>query len=99
MIRKGDWCFPGYQKLIPLAESLNEGELANIRPWSFEKNHMEYLKTLVLTMFELYNLKDDVEQEHDLADQYPDLVEKMKNEMLQLRSEMVNEGGDWYSGN
>ena len=89
----------GYQKLIPLAESLNEGELANIRPWNFEKNHMEYLKTQVPTMFELYNLKDDVEQGKNQADKYPELVEEMKKQMLQLRNEMVNEGGDWYAEN
>ena len=60
---------------------------------------MEYLETLVPTMFELYNLKDDVEQEHDLADEYPELVEEMKKQMLELRSEMVKEGGDWYADN
>jgi arylsulfatase A len=99
MIRKGNWALLGYQKLIPLSETLNEGELANIRPWNFEKNHMEYLETLVPTMFELYNLKDDVEQENDLADEYPELVEEMKTQMLQLRNEMVSEGGDWYAEN
>jgi arylsulfatase A len=60
---------------------------------------MEYLETLVPTMFELYNLKDDVEQENDLADEYPELVEEMKTQMLQLRNEMVSEGGDWYAEN
>ena len=99
MIRKGNWTLLGYQKLIQLSETLNEGELANIRPWNFEKNHMEYLETLVPTMFELYNLKDDVEQENDLADEYPELVEEMKKQMLELRSEMVKEGGDWYTDN
>ncbi len=99
MIRKGNWCLLGYQKLIPFAETLNEGELANIKPWNFEKNHMEYLKTQVPTIFELYNLKEDVEQENNLADQYPEKVEEMKKEMLQLRIEMVSEGGDWYSEN
>ena len=53
MIRKGDWCLLGYQKLIPFAETLNEGELANISPWNFEENHMEYLKKQVPAMFEL----------------------------------------------
>ncbi len=99
MLREGDWCLLGYQKLIPYAESLNEGELANIKPWNFEQNHMEYLKTLVPTIFELYNLKNDVEQKHDVAGEHPELVEKMKKEMLQLRDEMVKEGGDWYSEN
>ncbi|MCG6187242.1 sulfatase-like hydrolase/transferase [Maribellus maritimus] len=99
MIRKGDWCLLGYQKLIPLAETLNESELANIRPWSFEKNHMEYLKNLVPTQFELYNLKDDVEQENNLAEKYPEVVKELKREMLLLRTEMVQEGGDWFAGN
>ncbi|MBN2172863.1 MAG: sulfatase-like hydrolase/transferase, partial [Bacteroidales bacterium] len=99
MIRKGDWCLLGYQKLIPFAETLNEGELANISPWNFEENHMEYLKNQVPAMFELYNLNDDVEQKHNLANQYPELVEEMKKAMLQLRNEMVKEGGDWYSKN
>ena len=99
MVRKGDWTLLGYQKLIPLSETLNEGDLANIRPWSFEENHMDYLTTLVPTIFELYNLKEDVEQENDLADQYPELVEEMKKQMLHLRSEMVKEGGDWYAEN
>ena len=97
MLRDGDWCLLGYQKLIPLAESLDEGQLANIRPWYFQENHMEYLKTQVPTMFELYNLKVDREQELDVSAQHPERVEAMKAKMLALREEMVEEGGDWYA--
>ncbi|MDX1286162.1 MAG: sulfatase-like hydrolase/transferase, partial [Draconibacterium sp.] len=96
MLRDGDWCLLGYNNLIPLAESLNEGELANIRPWHFMPNHMEFLWNLEPDKFELYNLKKDREQENNLANQNPKKVKQMKEKMLQLRKEMVNEGGNWF---
>ena len=96
MLREGDWCLLGYDVLIPKAESLNEGELGKIRPWHFMENHMEYLKTITPKYFELYNLRDDREQENDLAGEHPEIVKRMKNIMLQLREEMVDEGGDWF---
>lgn len=96
MLREGDWCLLGYKNLIPYAESLNEGELANIRPWHFQENHMEYLKDLEPEHFELYNLRTDKEQKNDVANVHPEQVKKMKAKMLQLRDELVNEGGDWY---
>ncbi|MEK6477250.1 sulfatase-like hydrolase/transferase [Catalinimonas sp. 4WD22] len=96
MLRDGDWCLLGYKNLIPYAESLNEGELANIRPWHFQANHMEYLKDLEPEHFELYNLRRDREQKNDVADAHPERVEKMKAKMLHLRDEMVSEGGNWY---
>jgi len=96
MLRDGDWCLLGYDTLIPKAESLNEGQLGKIRPWQFMENHMEYLKTITPKHFELYNLHDDREQKNDLAKEYPGIVNKMKNKMLQLRKEMVTEGGDWF---
>ena len=40
-----------------------------------------------------------MEKKKTLDNQYPELVEEMKKEMLQLRNEMVKEGGDWYSVN
>jgi len=96
MLRDGDWCLLGYQKLIPKAESLDESKLANITPWYFMENHMEYLKTQIPTFFELYNLKLDKGQENDVSDQFPELLESMKKKMLGLRNEMIDEGGDWY---
>ncbi|MDF9799616.1 arylsulfatase A [Catalinimonas alkaloidigena] len=96
MLREGDWCLLGYKNLIPYAESLNEGELANIRPWHFQENHMEYLDGLEPEHFELYNLRTDKEQQHNLAKAHPERVKQMKAKMLQLRNEMVREGGDWY---
>jgi arylsulfatase A len=96
MLREGDWCLLGYDELIPKAESLNEGQLGKIKPWHFMPNHMEYLKTLTPKFFELYNLKEDKEQEVDLSEKHPELVAKMKKKMMELREEMIIEGEDWY---
>lgn len=96
MLREGDWCLLGYQNIIPYAESLEEGELANIRPWHFKENHMDYLEELKPVHFELYNLRNDKEQKNDLSNLYPERVEQMKEKMLRLRDEMVDEGGNWF---
>jgi arylsulfatase A len=85
MLREGDWCLLGYDELIPKAESLDEGQLGKIKPWHFMPNHMEYLKTLKPKYFELYNLKEDKEQDIDLSEKYPEIVAKMKNKMMELR--------------
>lgn len=99
MLRKGDWCLLGYDELISKTESLNEVQLSKIEPWNFMSNHMEYLKFLEPKYFELYNLKEDVRQEIDLAEKYPEIVQNMKTEMLKLQGEMIVEGGDWYDPN
>lgn len=96
MLRDGDWCLLGYKYLIPLSESLNEGKLANIKPWHFMPNHMEFAKDLEPDKFELYNLKNDLGQTKNLAEKYPEKVLQMKKQMLDLRNEMVEEGGNWF---
>jgi arylsulfatase A len=96
MLRDGDWCLLGYKNLIPLAKSLNEGQLANIKPWHFMPNHMEFAKDLEPDKFELYNLKNDRGQTNNLSKKYPEKVQQMKKQMLQLRDEMVKEGGNWF---
>ncbi len=58
---------------------------------------MEFIKDQEPDKFELYNLKEDKEQENDLADRYPERVAAMKQKMLELKAEMVADGGDWYN--
>jgi len=105
MLREGDWCLLGYNELIPYTENLNTRELAKLKPaegeptwsqWGFQENHMTFLDTLAPKYFELYDLEKDPAQETDLAAAYPKRVEEMKAKMLQLRAEMIEEGGNWY---
>ena len=106
MLREDDWCLLGYEELIPKAQTLNEGELARIKPgageprgsqWSFQPGHMSYLKSQEPLFFELYNLAEDRAQDHNLASQYPEKLEAMKTKMLELRREVIAEGGDWFA--
>ena len=46
--------------------------------------------------FELYYLGDDKEQVHDLSSKCPEIVDEMKKKMIELKKEMIDEGGDWY---
>ncbi len=105
MLREGNWSLLGYDKLIPYSLNLNTVDLAKIKPepgepqwseWGFKENHMEIILEQEPRIFELYNLETDPEQKNNLAGQYPDRVEEMKARMLELRKEMIEEGGDWY---
>lgn len=99
MLRKDDWCLLGYDSIMPIANSLDESVLAKIKPWYFTKGHMDYLKTITPRYYELYNLKNDREQQLDVAEQHHELVENMKSKMLSLLEEMILEGDDWYEMN
>ncbi len=96
MLREGDWNLLGYEELIPQDKSLNPQQLAKIRPWRFERNHMEFLKDLEPKHFELYHLGEDKEQQKEVSDKHPEIVHAMKKKMLDLQKEMIEEGGDWY---
>ena len=71
----------GYRNLIPYAETLDKGALANIRLWQFEKNHTEYLGTLRPIHFELYDFSADEGQQRDVADQHSDNYHHKKSSL------------------
>jgi len=99
MLREDNWVLLGYDELVPREDHLMANELDKIEPWRFEKNHMEYLEDLKPSYFKLYNLENDLGQEINLADDYPEIVERMKHIMLKLQSEMIMEGGNWFEDN
>ena len=105
MLRDGDWCLIGYETPIPIAERLDLREYAKFKPepgepqwsqWGFQESHMEKIPEIVPAHFELYNLQNDIGQQNDLAGEHPDKVQAMKAQMLQLREEMIKDGGNWY---
>jgi arylsulfatase A len=106
MMRDGKWSLLGYDEIILYTEHLNTRDLAKFKPepdqprwaqWGFQKGHMEAIPGIKPKYFELYNLEKDIAQQHDVSDQYPEKVEQMKKQMLKLRKEMLEEGGDWYA--
>ncbi len=95
MLRVGDYTLLGYTRKYPsiAVPPAHGSEL--IRGWGFGPEHMKFLVDLVPVEFELYDMKSDVKQEHDIAAERPERVAKMKAQMLKLRREMVAEGGIW----
>ena len=106
MLRQGDMVLLGYQrKPKPRHMNYNEREEALFKPhegeppwsqWSFQKSHMDALVLQSPRYFELYDIKDDPGQYNDLSDEEIELTEHMKNIMMALRNEMVEEGGNWF---
>jgi len=62
---------------------------------AFFSNHMKYSKESPLVDFELYNIKNDIGQEHNLAKTKKDRFEKMKKKMLKLHKEVIAAGCVW----
>jgi arylsulfatase A len=83
-LRDGDWTLIGH---------LNErGPEINY----FGELQMKFIQGAFPATFELYNLHDDIEQQHDVAGQNPHIVDRMKEEMIRLYSETIEDGGNWY---
>ena len=105
MLREGKWVLLGYHREpIPVMEDYDQSELALLKPdpgeprwsmWGFGEEHMEYLKDLEPVHYELYDIEKDLQQEKDVSADYPGIVTGMKKRMLELRDEMVREGGNW----
>ena len=97
MLREGDWCLLGYDEPLPWAFSLDELALGKVKPWYLTKEHMEFAKKVIPRYFELYNLRTDREERMDVAAEHPEIVARMKEKMLELKREVVEEGGDWFA--
>lgn len=105
VLREGDWLLTGYDELFDYTHELNERDHAKFKPaegehrqaqWKFQKGHQDVLPTQEPRFFRLHNVKNDPGQNRNLADQFPEKVEKMKKTMLSLRREMIEEGGNWF---
>lgn len=106
MLRQGDMILLGYQnKPKPRQLNYNTQVEALFKPeegdpkwsqWSFRESHMEAIKLQEPKYFELYNIRRDIGEYIDLAADRPELLESLKQTMLNTRMEMLHEGGDWY---
>ncbi|MBD3289990.1 sulfatase-like hydrolase/transferase [candidate division KSB1 bacterium] len=106
MLRENDWVLLGYDELIPYSENYDQVALAKLKPepgakpwsmWGFQPVHMNFLEKITPKYFELYNIKEDISQRNDVSSQHPDVVARMKQKMLELREEMIRDGGNWFS--
>ncbi len=83
-MRDGDWMILGHWDGAQLSPggSLHPGD-------------MEIIKSARLTRFELYNLNDDLAQEHDLAAQQPETLRELSAKLVAKYNEVQAEGPVW----
>lgn len=85
-LRDGDWSLVGYlEEGLPASHSLSEAQQA-------------FLKRAKIQRFELYNLAEDLEQQHDVSADHPERFEAMKEAMVRLHADVVAEGPTWTFG-
>lgn len=83
-LRRGDWMILGH-RISP------EGKLGrNVNPLS-----MKVIRTARLGAFELYHLRDDPAQKHDLAKKRPEKVKMLSRLLTERHREVQQEGRVW----
>ena len=82
-MRQGDWMILGELKGQP---SGSHRMIAD---------DMEFIKNTKLTKFELYNLREDIGQQNDLAEVEPQRLQAMKKKLVKLYEEVIAEGPIW----
>lgn len=83
-IRDGDWKLVA--GLTPPAPNAG-GEIA--------ETEMQQIKTAELTGFELYNLRNDIAESRNLADEQPQRLQAMKQQMQSIYTEVRAEAPHW----
>jgi arylsulfatase A len=105
MLREGDWILTGYDELFDHTKRVNLQLHAKFRPapeeprwsqWSFQESHMKTIPNQEPQHYKLHNIAVDPKQENNLADVNPQILNRMKEKMLTLRREMIEEGGNWF---
>ena len=84
VMRVGDYMILGHWDAARLAAG------SSLRP-----GDMQLIKTAKLIEFELYNLRDDLGQENDLAKTEPERLAKLKAMLVEKYREVQKEGPTW----
>jgi arylsulfatase A-like enzyme len=77
---------------------LREGDWkikATAEPATRFPSRMAWFKGAKLTEFELYNLREDLAEQHDLAAAQPAVLARLSAQVVRLYSEMQREAPDW----
>jgi len=88
-VRDGDW------KLVALWDQGKDRRGATYRPG----HDYPRIKNTKLTTFELYNLPEDIGETNDVADDHPEIVNKLKKALLSKYEEATSHPPVWYEGN
>ena len=66
-----------------------------IRHNQFQESWIPAIKAMTYKRFELYDLSEDLAQQHDVAAQHPEILERLKKQLLELTADVMAEGPDW----
>jgi arylsulfatase A len=61
----------------------------------FNEAWIPAIKSGGYTHFQLHNLKDDPSQKHNLAQEKPEILERMKKQLLAINQSVMADGPDW----
>lgn len=62
----------------------------------FNESWIPAIKTGGYTNFQLFDLKNDPEQNTNIADENPELFSKLKKQLLEINASIMKEGADWH---
>jgi len=62
---------------------------------AFQTGFMDEVKSVSLDRFELYNLKADAGEKHDLAAREPARLKRLSETLVRRQREVQAEGPDW----
>ncbi len=94
------WIFPThgdtYLRMPQMAMRHDDYTLVGWFPEKEKDTHLiDWMKASVPEKFSLYNVRTDPEQKNDLSDAEPEKLDALIPEMLELWTEIRNEGPDW----
>lgn len=61
----------------------------------FDRTDLEYLKHLNFEVFQLFNVNTDPGQEKNIAADHPEIVERLKTELIRIYTHAMAEGPNW----
>jgi arylsulfatase A len=68
---------------------------AYIRHNQFQESWIPAIKTMTYDRFELFDLSEDLAQQHNVAAQHPEIFQRLKKQLLELTANVVAEGPNW----
>ena len=83
-IRSGEWS---------LVATTNDAQRPKAHP--LLREDIPYIQTSRPTSFQLFHLKRDLGQQHDLSKTEPEVLSRLQSEMQQLHQDVIQEGYKW----
>lgn len=62
----------------------------------FQETWIPTIKQGGYTNFRLYDLKQDRQQEHNIAPDHPEVLARMKQQLLEINKSIMQDGADWH---